>query len=120
MKQIGIFSEKVVSLLSLDIEAGTPIFIGRHNEQHIRDRHPAEYDLYYSRIEEIIDSPNYVGKDPKTGSIDFVKTFQTGTEYVQVAVRINASGIFVARTLFLLATYNAERYIRQGTLIKLV
>lgn len=119
MKQIGVFTKKIIDLLELDVAEGTPIFIGDSNIKHIKQRHPAEYDMYFSHIEEIIQYPDYVGIDQKNDSIDFVKVFQLGTEYVQVSVRVSASGQFFARTLFTLMSFKAERYIKQGTLIKI-
>lgn len=116
VRVIGKITKDVINVLQLDFLPGTPIYIGSSNEQHIKDRHPAEYDLYFSRIDEIIAHPDYVGLDPKKRSIDYVKIFQLGTEYVQVSVRVTAGGRCFARTLFLLSTYKAEKYIGQGSL----
>lgn len=118
MRQIGTFSKRIIELLNLQIEQGTPIFIGDKNIAHIKERHPEEYDLYFPRIEEIISDPDFVGKDPKNNSIDFVKLYQAGTEYIQVSVRIDMGGRHIARTLFMLASFKAERYIDQGTLVR--
>ena len=117
-QQIGFFSEKVVDLLKLDIEINTPIYIGDSNIEHIKNRHPYEYDLYFSKIDDIISNPDYVGQNPSDKSIAFVKTYQLDSEFIRVAVRITPSGRHFAKTLHLLSTHNAERYIEKGTLIK--
>lgn len=119
MRQVGVFSEKVIQVLELQIEAGTPIYIGDSNIDHIKKRHPVEYRQYFSRIEEILDEPDYVGKDPKNNSIDYVKVFRDGDDFIQVSVRVTNNGNYFAKTLFQLMTYKAERYIEQGTLKKL-
>ena len=100
----------------MDIPAGTPIYIGSNNIEHIKSRHAYEYGKYFPYISNIISAPNYVGKNPSDESIPFVKFFQTGKEYVRVAVRVTTNGTVFAKTLHLLSTVNAERYIEKGTL----
>ena len=118
-KQIGYFSQEVIDLLNLDICAGTPIYIGDSNIEHIKRRHPYEFDQYFPCIEEILSEPDYVGQNPKDQSIAYVKLYQLGSEYIRVAVRITPKGVAFAKSLHLLSTYNAERYIERGTLKKL-
>lgn len=48
--------------------------IGDSNIEHIKNIHPYEYEQYFPRIEEIISEPDYVGKNPKDDSINYVKT----------------------------------------------
>ena len=115
-QKIGSFSREVIELLQLDIPAGTPIYIGSNNIEHIKSRHAYEYEKYFPYISNIISAPNYVGKNPSDESITFVKFFQTGKEYVRVAVRVTTNGTAFAKTLHLLSTVNAERYIEKGTL----
>lgn len=100
----------------LDIDTGTPIYIGSSNIEHIKNRHPYEYEKYFPYISDIISNPNYVGKNPSDESITYVKFYQIGEEYVRVAVRVTTNGTAFAKTLHLLSTVNAERYIEKGTL----
>lgn len=115
-QKIGSFSQEVIDLLGLSTLAGTPIYIGSTNIEHIMKRHPYEYEKYFPYIKDILSSPNYVGNNPSDGSIAFVKFYQSGDEYVRVAVRVSSNGIAFPKTLHLLSTYNAERYIEKGTL----
>lgn len=115
-QKVGSFSQEVIELLELNITAGTPIYIGPSNIEHIKSRHPYEYEKYFPHIGDIIVAPSYVGKNPSDGSITFVKFYQTGEEYVRVAVRVTMNGTAFAKTLHLLSTANAERYIEKGTL----
>ena len=119
MKKVGCFTQEVIDLLELDLEATTPIFIGDSNIEHIKSRHPYEYEKYFCDIEEIIATPDYVGLNPKDKSIAFVKEYIISSEYVRVAVRIASNNKYYAKTLHLLSTCNAERYISKGTLKKL-
>lgn len=100
----------------MKINAGTPIYIGPSNIEYIKSRHPYEYEKYFPYIGDIISAPSYVGKNPSDESITFVKFYQTGEEYVRVAVRETTNGTAFAKTLHLLSTANAERYIEKGTL----
>ena len=102
--------------ITIGITAGTPIYIGPSNIEHIKSRHPYEYEKYFPYISDIISAPSYVGKNPSDESITFVKFFQIGEEYVRVAVRVTTNGTAFAKTLHLLSTVNAERYIGKGTL----
>lgn len=117
-KQIGYFTKEIIDLLGLDVEDGTPIYIGESNIEHIKNRHPYEFEQYLPYIDEIIAEPDYVGQNPKDNSIAYVKVYQLGSEYVRVAVRITPKGIPFAKSLHLLSTCNAERYIERGTLKK--
>ena len=118
MKQIGEFTKNLTDLLELDISPGTPILIGESNVEHIKNRHPYEFDKYMGEIENIISQPDYVGISPKDNSVLFVKLYKIEGEYIRVAVRVTSSGKYFAKTLHLLSTSNAERYIEKGTLKK--
>ncbi|MCI8532540.1 MAG: transposase [Lachnospiraceae bacterium] len=119
MKPVAYISERVVNMLHLPISPGTPVFIGESNIEHIKKRHPYEYEKYMPDIGSIINFPDYIGQSPKDASILFVKLYQVHNEYIRVAVRITSSGRCYAKTLHLLSTCNAERYIEKGTLKKL-
>lgn len=119
VKQIGKMSKEVVDLLSIQLEYDTPILIGKSNIEHIKRRHPYEYEKYFRDIEMILEEPDYVGINPKDESISFVKEYQADAEFIRVAVKVSAGKKSYAKTLHLLSTCNAERYIEKGTLIKL-
>ena len=117
---IGYFQQNVIDLLNLNnISCGTPIFLGESNVEHMKSRHPYEFDKYFPDIKEIINNPDYVGQNPKDLSISFVKEYLISSEYVRVAVRITSSGKCFAKSLHTLSSYNADRYITHGTLKKL-
>lgn len=119
MQVIGYISQLVIDTLNLKIRPNTPVFIGQSNIDHIKNRHPYEYDRYYKDIGMIINSPDYVGINPRDDSILFVKLYKVQGEYVRVAVKIISSGKCFAKTLHSLSTCNAERYLKKGTLKKL-
>ena len=118
-KKIGEFTQKIIDILGLNIHCGTPIYIGNSNIEHIKSRHPYEYEKYFCDIEDIIRSPDYIGQNPHDSSILFVRLYEICGEYIRVAVKIGPHGNYYAKTLHLLSTCNAERYIEKGTLKKL-
>ena len=69
MKPIAYITQSVIKLLNLDIASNTPVYIGKTNIEHIQNRHPYEYEKYYSDIRKIISFPDYVGLTPKDASI---------------------------------------------------
>ena len=93
--------------------------IGESNIEHIKKRHPYEFDKYFTDIKAIIASPDYVGINPSDNSIAYVKEYLIASEYVKVAVRVTSKGQYYAKSLHSLSTYNAERYIERGTLKRL-
>ena len=119
MEIIGYISQSVIETLNLTLKPNTPVFIGESNIEHIKNRHPYEYDKYYKDISMIINSPDYAGLNPKDGSILFVKLYKINEEYVRLAVKITSANSCFATTLHSLSTCNAERYIEKGTLKKL-
>ena len=119
MEIIGYISQSVIETLNLALKPNTPVLIGESNIEHIKNRHPYEYDKYYKDISMIINSPDYAGINPKDGSILFVKLYKINEEYVRLAVKITSGNKCFAKTLHSLSTCNAERYIEKGTLKRL-
>lgn len=74
------------------------------------------YDIIYKII-----SLEYSGTEESSSndnSVMYVKEYIEAEEYVRVGVKVASSGKYFVRTLHLLSTYNAERYIEKGTLKK--
>jgi len=108
--QIGEFTAAVVETLNLDIEVGTPIFVGESNLEHMKKSHPKIYEKYGARMTRIINEPDYVGQR-SDGTIEFIKAFGM---YIKVAARVTAAGDFYVRTIFHKDKKAAERLIKSG------
>ena len=119
MKQVGTLSVKVINILQLNIAPNTPIFIGSSNIEHIKNRHPYEYDKYFNQLQEILAEPDYVGMNPNNNSIQFVKLYKVDSEYIRIAVKLTPGKVCFVKSLHMLSTYNAKRYIEKGTLKEL-
>lgn len=116
MAIVGAISAEVTSMLGLNIPAGTPIHLGDSNIAHMQQRHPDDYAKYGADLPSILAKPDYVGLNPKDGSIEYVKDYVVNGEYVKVAVRISVSGRFFARSMYVLNHNRVKNFIQKGTL----
>lgn len=114
--KVGCFSENIINALNLNMASGTPIYIGDTNIEHIKKRHEYEYEKYYKFLPDIIAQPDYVGLNPKDNSIQLVKEFKISNDYVRVAIKVMQTGTCFVKTMHILSTCNADRYIEKGTL----
>lgn len=113
-RQIGKVDKKIIKLLGLDLKEEIPIFLGDTNIKHMENQHPEDYKKYGKDIEDIINNPTYVARNPNQGSIEYIKEYKINNEYVLVAVRITNTGIMFARTLFIMTERKKEIYLKKG------
>lgn len=116
MTVVGTISEKVVSLLGLSIPVGTLIHLGDSNVAHMQQKHPDDYAKYGADLPSILANPDYVGLNPKDGSIEYVKEYVVDGKYVKVAVRVSVAGRYFARSLYVLNPKRVHNFISKGTL----
>lgn len=115
----GNFSAHIIEILELDIPVGTPIYIADSNIKHMKTSHPDDFKKYGAELNNIIASPDYVGKNAKDDSIEFTKEFCINGEFVKVAVRVSTRNIYYARSLYVLNPNRVKNFIAKGTLKKL-
>lgn len=113
-KQIGIVNKKVIRLLGLDYKKELPIFLGDSNIEHMKRQHPEDYEKYGKHIEDIINNPTYIAKNPNQGSIEYIKEYKIDNEFILVAVRISNSGTMFAKTLFKMTERKKNIYLNKG------
>lgn len=117
-QEVGKVSARVKSLLGSCLQVDQPIYLGDSNIAHMISRHPQDYTKYGQYIPQILASPDYVGENPKDGSVEYVKEFQINNEYVKVAVRLSGGGTLYARSLYVLNPNRVRNFIQKGTLKK--
>ena len=115
---VGQVTETVEKLLSLANIKDKNIYFAPSNLEHMKNSHPEDFEKYGSRLTEILAVPDYVGQNPKDGSIEYVKEFYVDGEYVKVAVRLSHSDKYFARSLYVLNKNRVKRFIEKGTLKK--
>ncbi len=106
------------ALLGLTVTGDRNIYISATNIAHMTSSHPADYAKYGGQIQTILAAPDYVGQNPKDGSIEYVKEYRVDNEFVKVAVRVSGSGRYYARSLYILNNNRVKNYIAKGTLKK--
>lgn len=110
-KQIGIINKKVIKLLGLEFNSELPIILGDTNIEHMKRQHPKDYIKYGKDIPGIINFPTYVARNPRQGSIEYIKEYKINNEFVLVAVRISNKGTMFAKTLFTMTERKKNIYI---------
>lgn len=113
-QQVGQLSFKIINLLKINYKP-QKIFIGRTNIKHIKKRHPEEFEQYLQRISDIIANPDYVGQNPRQGSIEYIKVFEHN---VLVAVRASKSGTLFVRSMYTITEAKLKRYLTSNRLVK--
>jgi len=114
---VGVISEKVKDTLGLDLEVGTPIYVGPTNIEHMQREHPTEYERYYRLLPRIISAPDFVGQNPKDSSIEYIKAFSTTTgKYLKLAVRISGDGFLFARSFYEIFERTVKKRTEKGML----
>lgn len=116
--KIGKISKHLSTVLNRPDLADKDVFIGTSNILHMKSSHPQDYSLYHSYIQEIILSPDYACINPKDESVELVKEFKIGLEYVKLAIRLSSSGTLYARSLYRLNNNRVKNFIAKGTLKK--
>lgn len=117
--KVGKLDNRIFSALKLDIPENTTVFIGQTNIDHIKTKHLSDLQKYGDQITSIIENPDYVGINKKDSSIECVKEFMFNGDYVKVAVRLSSSGLWFARSIYVLNTRRVNNFIKNGTLIPL-
>lgn len=113
-KEIGKLNWRVIKLLNLKYKNELPIFLGVSNIEHMKRKHFKDYDKYGQDIQEIIENPTYVAKNPKQDSIEYIKQYEIDNEFILVAVRITNKGTLFARTLFKMTDRKKNIYLNKG------
>lgn len=115
-RRVGVLSCDVIRTLGITAEEGAPICIGETNIDHMKRRHPSEYEDYGDYIPLILRDPDYVGVNPKDRSIEYVREFCISGEFVKVAVRVSVSGVYFVRSLYILREDRVKNFIQKDRL----
>lgn len=108
MKQVGAFSAKIINQMGLPAMAGSPIYIGVENDQHIADEHPEDYKVYRPLLGDILASPGWIVPHPRDTTLQFVK--QYGKDFVLVAVRPSKSGRWFVRSFYCMSDEKIDKF----------
>lgn len=117
-EKVGTIDEIVISILNLSLDHDTPILLGETNLEHMKSEHPEDFEKYGSKLGEILQDPDYVAKHPRKDSIEYIKKYydEDKGDYVLVAVRASKTGIYYARTLFVMGDEKVRKYNEKNAL----
>ncbi len=119
LKIVGYLKQEIIDNLKLNTTADVPIYLGDVNINHIKNKHPYEYECYFDYIEEIIDNPDYYGINPKDKNIMLIKTFEINDNNVRIGIKLTHDGKLYMKTLHMLNSFNFERFLEKGTIKRL-
>lgn len=115
MRNVGFLRQEIIDGLKIDTNVNTPIYLGDTNMEHIKRKHPYEYECYFRYIEDIISNPDYYGINPKDKNIMLIKIFETSENKIRVGIKLANDGKLYMKTLHVLSSVNFERFLQRGT-----
>lgn len=113
LKKVGKYKSKYNNLLNVNLPV-SDIYASEGLNKHILRRHP-NCQKYIEKIPEIINNPDYIGKNPKElDSIELVKVFD---DNIQIGIKLdtNKNYLYVA-TLFDIKESKVQRRLNSGRL----
>lgn len=79
MHIIGQINTEIYKCIAEDIT--TPeVIITDERIQHIKDRHPNDYEQYYTYLKDIVENPDYIIETPKPNTALILKEIQLSAE----------------------------------------
>jgi len=67
------------------------VVITKKQIEHIKERHPGNYELYFNYIKEIIENPDYIIRDNMTKTGFLLKEFMDVDKRFQLIIRLHTS-----------------------------
>lgn len=112
---VGKYLQRFNDLLGIDLPL-CDIYKSEGLNVHILKRHP-NCTKYICNIEEIIETPDYIGKNPgEPNSIEFVKCYDSN---ILVAVKLDLSGEYMyVASLYDLNKSKLDRRINSNRLVE--
>ena len=101
-------------MLNLTYEKELPVILGSSNIEHMKREHYQDFCKYGDKIDSIIKKPTYVAKNPRQGSIEYIKEFKKENEFILVAVRKSNKGTMFVKTLFKMTEKKINLYLKKG------
>lgn len=115
--KIGELSNEIINLLNLDCKPQNIFLWGARIDEHC-EKHkveyssPTAYDEAIRNIPQIISNPDYVGKNPKNGNIQYIKKL-TDLSLVGVRIITGSKGL-IFRTIFPISEGKLKSNIKNG------
>lgn len=85
--KIGIIDLKIYKCITEDIKSNE-VIITDERIQHIKDRHPNDYERYCGYMREIVSNPDYIIEANKTNTALLLKSFSEDSEQFKTILRL--------------------------------
>ena len=90
MYKVGTIDKEIYKCITEDIVT-EEVIITEERIQHIKDRHPNDYERYCEYLTQIVESPDYIVETNKPNTALVLKEFLEGTEQFKTVVRLTTS-----------------------------
>lgn len=87
---VGKIDKNIYKCITDDI-ATDEVIITDERIQHIMERHPNDYERYYSYLKEIVEHPQYIVETNKPYTALILKEFAEGEEQFKTVLRLTTS-----------------------------
>ena len=88
--KIGVIDIDIYKCITKDIKSNE-VIITEERIQHIKDRHPNDYEKYCGYMKEIVSNPDYIIEANKANTALLLKSFSEGGEQFKTILRIVTS-----------------------------
>lgn len=90
MHSVGKINKDIYQCVTNDIVTDE-VIITDERIQHIKDRHPNDYERYCAYLQEIVENPQYIVETPKPNTALILKEFVEETEQFKTVLRLKTS-----------------------------
>lgn len=90
MKIIGRLDIEIYKCITDNIVTDE-VIITEERIQHIKERHPNDYELFYSYMREVIENPEYIIEANKPSTALILKSFSNGDKQFKTILRLVTS-----------------------------
>lgn len=90
MQYIGKIDKEKFKLISTKLTTNEVILTDKQIE-HIKNRHPNDYELYFNYLKEIVENPDYIIRDEKPNTGFLLKKFVKEDKRFQLILRLHTS-----------------------------
>lgn len=87
---VGKIDKDIYKCITEDIVT-VDVIITDERIEHIKERHPYDYERYYNYIKEVIENPDYILHGNKPNSALILKEFSNGEEQFKTILRLITS-----------------------------
>lgn len=90
MKYIGKLNREIYKCITMDMVTDE-VIITEERINHIKERHPHDFEKYYQYLSDIVSEPDYIIKSNKPNTALLLKAFSDGNEQFKTVLRIVTS-----------------------------